>query len=525
MLALLLAGAGVLLATATFLVSSTRPSSVVSFLLGIYVVAWTEILALALGLSTIGHLGRTELAIGLLAALVPAVTVWVACGRPRPPSLGPACRTLGESLRDPALATLSVTVGIALVYAIALGVGTPQNEWDSMSYHLTRAAYWIQQGSASYIPGAFDARVNVNPPNAEIGQLSTILLGGDDRFVWVPQLTAIPAAMLAIFGIGRRAGIAERGAIFGALVFACLPVVLLQASTAMNDLVIASFFATATYFALGTGRRSATGAALGLALGFGTKLSAPLLLPVYLLVVLAARRRRTLDNALIVVAGIALGSVLVRPQSRAYRLPRGRAQRGHRAGSGSRARRRTHAPLQIDDERDRAPRGNASPECRPVRRLRSGLPARRRPRAVPAATAVPHILVAAAIVATTPLLMRLAGGTATWAWRSGLELVGRDDLAIDVASFELPTLSDSSTTWYGPVGALDRRRCDPRLPQRPSESHSHDVPGRGAVRLPRDCRRRPGPTTLGGAGSSSSRSRSQRRPGGSCTATARSSGL
>ncbi len=43
-------------------------------------------------------------------------------------------------------------------------------------------------------------RLNGNPPNAEIGQLAALVLGGNERLVWLPQLTAALATSLAVFG-------------------------------------------------------------------------------------------------------------------------------------------------------------------------------------------------------------------------------------------------------------------------------------------------------------------------------------
>ena len=75
----------------------------------------------------------------------------------------------------------------------------------------------------------------------------------------------------------------------------------------MNDLVVASFFVAATYFSLGERRWGAVGAGFALGLGFGTKISAPLLLPIYLIAVIAAKGRRLKLLAGSVAIGIALG--------------------------------------------------------------------------------------------------------------------------------------------------------------------------------------------------------------------------
>ena len=174
-----------------------------------------------------------------------------------PPALGSSIRSLRADMADPVLAILGGATLVVAVFAAVLGVATAQNEWDSLTYHLTRAAFWIQQGAVSYVPDVADVRINGNPPNAEIAQAWTMLLARGDRFVAIPSLAAVPALMLGIFGIARRAGSGAREALFGAFVFGCLPLVVLQSSTAMNDLVVASFFVIATYFAIGRTAASA----------------------------------------------------------------------------------------------------------------------------------------------------------------------------------------------------------------------------------------------------------------------------
>ena len=49
--------------------------------------------------------------------------------------------------------------------------------------------------------------------------------------------------MVAIAGMARRIGLSARQALFGALLFATLPVVVLQSATALNDLVFGGFLA------------------------------------------------------------------------------------------------------------------------------------------------------------------------------------------------------------------------------------------------------------------------------------------
>ena len=309
MIAVPVLGVVLVATTGGLLAATARPSTAVSYLLGTYLAGWATVVLSVAFLSAMGRLGRAGLLTTLVLALASAIVVWSIGGRPRPPVSRSTWVTFGRTLNDPVLALLAFTVFAAFAYAAVLGVATPQNEWDSLSYHLTRAAFWLQQGSVGYVSGTDDLRVNVNPPVAEIGQLVTLSLSRSDRFAWLPQYSAVAALCLASLGIARRLGFDVREALFGSLLLAVASRSLSsRRRRRCNDLVVASFVATATYFALGKGKCSAAGAVVALALGVGTKLVAVLLLPLYLAVVLVAGRRSPLAQVGIIAAGAAAGS-------------------------------------------------------------------------------------------------------------------------------------------------------------------------------------------------------------------------
>jgi len=152
--------------------------------------------------------------------------------------------------------------------------------------------------------------VNAFPPNAEIETASTMALSGSDRYVGLVQLLALAFACIAIAGVARRLGFDRRAALFGALAFSTYTVVMLQASTALNDLVVASLLITCVYFALGSTHTEFALGALGLALALGTKLTTVFALPALVVFVLASQpRRRWATLALYGAVGVAAGSL------------------------------------------------------------------------------------------------------------------------------------------------------------------------------------------------------------------------
>ncbi len=278
-------------------------------MLAFYLVAFSLVVVLELVLSPTHDLTAGWLLAVLAGTLVAAAIVWVLLGRPAPPPFRPALRAARDALGDPVLAVLTLAVLGAFGYVAALIVGTAPNDYDVLWYHLARAAFWKQQHAIAYIPGANDARLNGFPPNAEIADSFTMILGKTERFAGFVQLSALVATMVAVAGIARRIGLSVRQALFGALLFATLPVVVLQSATALNDLVFGSFLACCAYFLFSWTRVSLALAALALGLAIGAKITAILALPVLLLLgVVLYPRRRWPGLVLVGVAGVVLGS-------------------------------------------------------------------------------------------------------------------------------------------------------------------------------------------------------------------------
>lgn len=272
-------------------------------MLAAYLAATAEIVVLALALSPGEMLTRGWLLAGSAVGVTLAAALWAARGRPRPPAFRPVLSALRDVLRDPVVAVPAAAVSGALVYLGVLAAATPPNDYDTLWYHLSRAAYWAQQHAVGYVPQANDARLDVFPPAAEIVSTWAMALSGDERFASLFQLVALLAMMLAVAGIARRLGLGRREATFGALLFATLPVVLLQASTALNDVVLASFVVVAVHFLLEGTRTGLALGSLSLALAVATKPTA--LLALVLLLAVAAALTPPRRWPAVAVAGIA----------------------------------------------------------------------------------------------------------------------------------------------------------------------------------------------------------------------------
>jgi hypothetical protein len=295
--------------TAVLLASCLRLTSAVGFLLAAYLLASTEVVMVALLLSPGGWLTRSAVLACMGALAVAATVPWLSLGRPRPPLTRISVCAARNALGDPVVAVLAVLVGLTYVYLLLFALTVPQSVNDTLLYHLPRAAFWKQQHGVGYVAGSPDERINVFPPNAEIELATSMIVSGGDRFVALVQLSSVAAAVLAIAGISRRLGFTRPQAAFGALVFASFTVVVLQAPTALNDLVVMCFLVLAAFFATGRSTREFGLGALALALAVGTKGTVVFALPALAAFVLTAQPpRRWLALGAFAVAGIGVGS-------------------------------------------------------------------------------------------------------------------------------------------------------------------------------------------------------------------------
>lgn len=274
--------------------------------LAAYVVAWAALAALAALLSLPGVLGRGTLVAG--TALLGAAGVSLARRGPTRPLASPRTAAL-EALRDPIVRVLAAGLAAVGLYVTVLALFTTPNDWDGLTYHETRALLWDREGGIGYVESGNDPRLDGNPPLAEIGLYLTMVVPRTERYAALPALAALAAAVLAVALLARRLGLARPAALYAALVFGSLPVVLLHGASILNDLPVASFLLAAVVFLLGATRAELALGAVAVGLALETKFTAVFALPLLAAVVIAGRprdRRRPLLAAL--AAGVALGS-------------------------------------------------------------------------------------------------------------------------------------------------------------------------------------------------------------------------
>ena len=446
-------------ATAWLLSASLSLRGVTDFLLAVYLCGTGAIVLLTLVTTPFEGLTRGWLLVssGVFAGC--SALVWAWRGRPMPPPFRPALGATGEALRDPVVAIPAAAVGGGLVYSVALAVATPPNDYDTLWYHLSRAAFWRQEHAVGYVERANDLRLDVFAPGAELISAWAMALSGDERFAALFQLVALLATMLAVAGIARAIGLDRRAAALGAVLFASLPVVVLQASTALNDLALASFLVVVVYFLLRGERAHLALGALALALAVATKATALLALPVLALLAFGlSPRRRWPAVAVAGASGIALGAFwyfVNRAETGSF-IPRFAPTNQAGAGSASHDTDLVKYPAQLGrlaiDAVD--PAGSVGRDrwvylVAAVIVLAVGLvlAARKKSRSAAIAGVVAAAIVAVPVAFVTLHRELLDGFQRFWleAGEPDLAFLGADREALPPSPF---------VSWYGPLGAL-----------------------------------------------------------------------
>jgi 4-amino-4-deoxy-L-arabinose transferase-like glycosyltransferase len=189
----------------------------------------------------------------------------------------------------------------------------PPNTFDSLNYHLARVAHWVQNQSIRHYMTGLDIQNN-NPPGAELILLNIFALTGGDRLVNFAAWAASLGSVVGVSWIGFNLGANRSGQQLAAVFAVTLPMGIAQASSTMNDYVVAFWLvcvaAEIVSFYKDNGPVALLFAGLAAGEAFLTKgTSASYLLPFGIWIFVLASRQLRIKQTLI-YGGVALGLAL-----------------------------------------------------------------------------------------------------------------------------------------------------------------------------------------------------------------------
>ena len=281
-----------------------------------FVIAAASIVLTTILLSLVHGLTQFGLIVAAAVIAVAAVAAWSRAGRRRPPGGWRPSRAaaLSAARAYPVLTFLVVVATLAMGVQLLMGVAVAPTNWDSMTYHLSRAAYWLQQHSATHFSGGSIRQLG-SAPNGEILQAWSLAITGTDRFVAMVQWLALVGIAFCTYFGAALLGFDRRSSLFAAALFVVLPQPILQSSSTQNDLIAAFFVLATAVFAVRGVRDRHPGdiavAALAAGVAVGTKGTVLALAPSLAIIVGAAIWRYRPPARFVVrgVAGLAVATI------------------------------------------------------------------------------------------------------------------------------------------------------------------------------------------------------------------------
>ena len=143
------------------------------------------------------------------------------------------------------LILLSLILFIFLLFI--QGLLYPPNNWDSLTYHMSRIMYWLSNESVSFFPTHI-LRHLYQPPFAEYFILNINLLNGNDYLSNSVELFFLIHVLFVIYSILGLFQTPRFFKLLALLLVITIPSVELQSTTTKNDIVCAFFVITALYF-------------------------------------------------------------------------------------------------------------------------------------------------------------------------------------------------------------------------------------------------------------------------------------
>jgi len=132
---------------------------------------------------------------------------------------------------------LVFSIGLIICILFLIAYLAPANNWDSLTYHMSRVMHWQQNQSISYYPTSI-IRQLVMHPWSEYAICHFVILAKSDRWVNLIQWFAMLGSCLGVSLIAKLLGANRQGQIYASVIAITLPMGILQATSTQTDYVL-----------------------------------------------------------------------------------------------------------------------------------------------------------------------------------------------------------------------------------------------------------------------------------------------
>lgn len=160
---------------------------------------------------------------------------------------------LNRNIMIPFLDNLSkiILTSILLITIITLFVAliAPPNNYDSMTYHMSRVVHWAQNESVVHYQTGILRQLYM-PPAAEFVVLNFQILTGSDLFANFVQWFSMFMSLILVSLIAKELGGDRKAQLFSAFICSIIPMGIMQATSTQTDYFTAMWVLSFAYFTI-----------------------------------------------------------------------------------------------------------------------------------------------------------------------------------------------------------------------------------------------------------------------------------
>ncbi len=142
------------------------------------------------------------------------------------------------------------TISILTITQVYLIFNSPPNEWDSMTGHLNRILYFLNQGTTEHFIGT-NFNIDTYPKSFCSIQVYPFLMSGyNEHFFKLPNFGSFWLICFGTYGILKQLGASYKSRLFGSLIVFLSPNIIMQSILTDTDIVLGAYLVSIVYLAL-----------------------------------------------------------------------------------------------------------------------------------------------------------------------------------------------------------------------------------------------------------------------------------